>query len=187
LTRVWRAHGFPRNIFHHMLNICDAISDFGYHADRLIGANLTALDEAPKYSATWADEATERNGITRRMSHRAKSEPTETSTPGRLVNIQRREELDEGALALLDTALEHQDGAAFLQALHVIVRAHGFAALSRKTGFNRTWLYKTISRSGNPRLVTILSLLPALGLRLCIQRSSKPPKNSIQNRQRLSD
>ncbi len=111
------------------------------------------------------------------MSHRAKSEPTERSPPGRLVNIERREELDEGALALLDIALEHHDGAAFLDALHVIARAHGFAALSRKTGINRTWLYKTISRSGNPRLVTILSLLPALGLRLCIQRSSKPPKN----------
>ena len=97
------------------------------------------------------------------MSHRAKLEPTERSPPGRLVNIERREELDEGALALLDIALGHHDGAAFLDALHVIARAHGFAALSRKTGINRTWLYKTISRSGNPRLVTILSLLPALG------------------------
>src|ERR1044071_6417934 len=97
------------------------------------------------------------NGVTPRMSHRAKSEPTETGTPGRLLNIQRREELDEGALALLDTALEHQDVGAFLEALHMIVRAHGFAALSRKIGTNRTWLYKTISRSGNPRLVTILS------------------------------
>jgi probable addiction module antidote protein len=111
------------------------------------------------------------------MSHKAKSEPTERGTPGKLVNIQRREELDEGALTLLDTALEHQDGAAFLNALHVIVRVHGFAELSRKTGINRTWLYKAISSSGNPRLLTILSLLPTLGLRLCVQRFIKRPKN----------
>ena len=65
------------------------------------------------------------------MSHRAKSEPTERSPPGRLVNIERREELGEGALALLDIALEHHDGAAFLDALHVITWVCGAFAQNR--------------------------------------------------------
>ena len=107
------------------------------------------------------------------MSHRVKTEPLRTGTSSALVNIQRREGLDEGAMAVLDTALERQDGVAFLTALHVIVRAHGFAAVARKTGLNRTWLYKAISASGNPGLHTILSLLRALGWRLCVQEHRK--------------
>ena len=124
------------------------------------------------YSGAWARRASQEIG-SYKMSPKAKTELTRTGISRAPLNIQRREELDQGALALLDTALERQDGAAFLNALHVIVRAHGFAAVARKTGLNRTWLYKAISASGNPGLHTILSLLRALGLRLCVQAHRK--------------
>src|SRR5262245_40834866 len=89
---------------------------------------------------------------------------------------QTREEFNDVATALLNQALDREDGAAFLEALNVIVRAHGFAAVARRTKLNRTWLYRAISSSGNVSLHTLISLLSALGLRLSVER---PGKRSI--------
>ena len=89
---------------------------------------------------------------------------------------QTRAEFDDVAAALLNEALGREDGAAFLEALNLIVRANGFAAIARRTKLNRTWLYKAISSSGNVSVRTLISLLAALGLRLSVER---PRKRSI--------
>ena len=83
---------------------------------------------------------------------------------------QRHEEFDDVAVALLNTALRRENGAAFLDALRLIVRAHGFAVVACSTQLNRTWLYKAISSSGNVSLHALISLLSALGLRLSVER-----------------
>ena len=74
--------------------------------------------------------------------------------------------------ALLDNALRHQDIAAFLDALNVLVKAEGYAAVAQKTGLNRTALYKAMSPLGSPRIHTIVALLSALDLRLCVAEAA---------------
>lgn len=48
----------------------------------------------------------------------------------------------------------------------VIARLHGMSALARKTGFQRETLYRALSSKGNPELVTFLTVVRALGLKL---------------------
>ena len=83
--------------------------------------------------------------------------------------IDRHEKYYAQSAALLDAALQRQDVAAFLDALDVLVKAEGYAAVARKAGLNRTHLYKAISPSANPRVHTIVALLSALDLRLCVE------------------
>jgi probable addiction module antidote protein len=91
------------------------------------------------------------------------------------VAVRRRARSHEQAAALPDAALRRQDSAAFLGALNLIVRAHGYAAVAHRTGLNRTWLYKAISPSANLGIRTVVRLLAALGLRLRVEQLSKPP------------
>jgi probable addiction module antidote protein len=80
----------------------------------------------------------------------------------------------EPPLSHLDTALERNDQAAFLNALRQIVKARGgFTALAQKTGLNRSALYNIVSGKHDPKLSTVMRLLPALGLRLSLKRSDK--------------
>jgi hypothetical protein len=56
---------------------------------------------------------------------RTKANPTRES--------QTRAEFDDVAAALLNEALGRADGAAFLEALNLIVRAHGFPAIRTRS------------------------------------------------------
>ena len=85
-------------------------------------------------------------------------------------DVQRRDKYYAQSAALLDNALRHQDIAAFLDALNVLVKAEGYAAVAQKTRLNRTWLYKAISPSANPGIRTIVALLSAFDFRLCVKR-----------------
>ena len=85
-------------------------------------------------------------------------------------DVQRREKHYAQSAALMDTALQRQDIAAFLDALNVLVKAEGYMAVAQKSGLNRTWLYKAISPSAKPGIHTIIALLSALGFRLCVKR-----------------
>jgi probable addiction module antidote protein len=95
-------------------------------------------------------------------------------------HVRRRARSDERAAALLDTALRRQDSAAFLGALNVVIRAHGYAAVAQKTGLNRTWLYKAISPSANLGIRTVVTLLAALGLRLRVEQVTKLPEQHAE-------
>ena len=88
-------------------------------------------------------------------------------------DVQRREKYHTQSAALLDTALRRQDIAAFLDALNVLVKAQGYAAVAQKTGLNRTALYKAMSPLASPRIHTIVALLSALDLRLSVKRPAK--------------
>ena len=96
-----------------------------------------------------------------------------TYTYSTRADVKRREEYYAQSAALLDAALRRQDIAAFLDALSVLVKAEGYAAVAQKTGLNRTWLYKAISASANPGIHTIVALLSALGLCLCVKSLAK--------------
>lgn len=63
---------------------------------------------------------------------------------------------------------------AFLVALRDVATAHGIASISKKTDLGRESLYKSLSKSGNPKIATLAMLLKTMGLKLLVE--AKPPK-----------
>lgn len=75
----------------------------------------------------------------------------------------------EEAAAYLNAALEENDQAVFLLALRDIAEARGFSHIAQKTTLNRENLYRMLSSTGNPQLVSLNTLLHSLGLRLAVE------------------
>jgi len=74
-------------------------------------------------------------------------------------------------VAYLNAALEDGEPAVLLEALRNVAQAKGgMGALAKAAGVSRESLYRTLSRSGNPKIDTIMALLNALGLKLTIER-----------------
>src|ERR1035441_7154465 len=73
----------------------------------------------------------------------------------------------EEAAQYLNACLEDEDAHVFLLALRDVADAHGgIRALSRTARLNRESLYRMLSKSGNPSLDSLASVLNACGLRL---------------------
>ena len=73
------------------------------------------------------------------------------------------------AAAYVEGALETGDPGDLMHALRDIAEAHGgIARLAEETGLNREALYRTLSRSGNPQLSSLLAILKASGLKLSV-------------------
>jgi len=70
----------------------------------------------------------------------------------------------------LNACLEDDDPRIFLMALRDVADAHGgVRSVSREARLNRESLYRMLSKSGNPSLESLASVLHALGLRLSVQ------------------
>ena len=70
----------------------------------------------------------------------------------------------------LNACLEDEDPRVFLLALRDVADAYGgIGALAESSHLNRESLYRALSKSGNPSLNTLGSLLSSLGLRLAVQ------------------
>src|SRR6187549_1837632 len=95
--------------------------------------------------------------------------------------FRRHEKYLNDSAALLDAALTEGDTGAFLDALNILVKARGFTTVAHRTGVNRTWLYKAMSRTGNPGIHTTVLLLSSLGLRLCVRRHIEAEEESPAN------
>ncbi|MFO1311557.1 MAG: addiction module antidote protein [Burkholderiales bacterium] len=79
---------------------------------------------------------------------------------------------DKNAAALLNAALETGDEGDVMYALRAIAAAKGgVAQIAKATGLSRETLYRTLSRSGNPRLSTLLAVMRAAGVRLKAERA----------------
>jgi probable addiction module antidote protein len=61
-----------------------------------------------------------------------------------------------------------------------VARAKGMAAIAREAGVSRESLYKALSSEGNPELGTILKVLKAMQLRLCVSADKRPDKDSTE-------
>ena len=86
----------------------------------------------------------------------------------------RRAEFQQIAARTLDAALSEREPEAFVHLLKEVVKARGgFTAVGRTTGLNRTALYRTLSADGDPRLNTLIVLLPVVGLRLAVEPLDK--------------
>ncbi len=75
----------------------------------------------------------------------------------------------EEAAAYLNAALEENDQAVFLLALRDIAEARGFSQVAQQALLNRENLYRMLSSSGNPQLVSLNALLHSIGLRLAVE------------------
>ena len=66
------------------------------------------------------------------------------------------------------------DPAFIADALGVLAKLKGMTALARETGLSRESLYRSLSRTGNPELATLLKVATALGLSLSAAPRAKP-------------
>ena len=74
---------------------------------------------------------------------------------------------DNNTAALLDAAFAGGDAGDIMYALRQVALAkEGVSGIAEATGLSRETLYRTLSRSGNPRLSTLLAVLRAAGLRV---------------------
>jgi len=74
------------------------------------------------------------------------------------------------AAAYLSAAMEEGDQALFLLALRNVAEAHGgMAVVSEKTQLNRESMYRMLSSKGNPGIMSLLTLLNSMGLKLIIE------------------
>ena len=75
----------------------------------------------------------------------------------------------EEAAAYLDACLEDEDSHVFLLALKDVAEARGgMSKLSKDSSLNRQSLYRTLSKTGNPKMANVFSILASLGMELHI-------------------
>ncbi len=74
-------------------------------------------------------------------------------------------ENEEDVIAYLNAALEDGDLSLLNEVLGNIARWRGMTEIADKTGLGRESLYKSLSKSGNPRFETVLKVVNALGYR----------------------
>lgn len=74
-------------------------------------------------------------------------------------------ESEEDVIAYLNAALEDGDISLLNEVLGNIARWRGMTEIADKTGLGRESLYKSLSKSGNPRFDTVLKVVNALGYR----------------------
>jgi probable addiction module antidote protein len=85
-------------------------------------------------------------------------------------DLARRLKNPKYAVAYLNACLDEGDDADFLVAVRDVAQVHGgIARLAKKTGLNREFLYRMLSKRGNPRFHSFHKLMDALGVRLVLQ------------------
>ena len=72
----------------------------------------------------------------------------------------------ERQAAYITAALETGDPEFVRDAIGIVARARGMAAIAKEADLNRESLYKALGTSGNPEFGTMLRVLKALGLTL---------------------
>jgi probable addiction module antidote protein len=72
----------------------------------------------------------------------------------------------ERQAAYITAALETGDPEFVRDAIGIVARARGMAAIAKEADLNRESLYKALGASGNPEFGTMLRVLKALGLTL---------------------
>lgn len=92
---------------------------------------------------------------------------------GRPFDFSSRDELlrdPENAALYLAEFLESGDMKLFQEGLRHVAKAQegGVRAVAEQADLGRANLYKALSRSGNPQMVTVSKMLAALGLKLTV-------------------
>ncbi len=88
----------------------------------------------------------------------------------------------EDIAGYLEAVLKVGDAELVAAALGDIARSKGMTQLARATGLGRESLYKSLSPTGNPELATVLKVIRALGMTLCVKPRPTRPKASSRAR-----
>ena len=73
----------------------------------------------------------------------------------------------------MNECLETGDSAFIADGLGVIARSRGMTQIAKEAEVSRESLYKSLSKKGNPEFATILKLMAALDLILCVKQKRK--------------
>ena len=69
---------------------------------------------------------------------------------------------------LVEAAIEENDPDFLTVALGDVAKAEGMTKVARKAKVTRENLYRALSPGGNPTIATVMRVLDALGLRICV-------------------
>lgn len=84
--------------------------------------------------------------------------------------VQELRDNPEFAAEYLRAAIEDTDEPrVLLLALRQIAEARGVAKVAKAAGVERESLYRALSKSGNPRLSTLVAVMRAIGLKLTVE------------------
>ena len=76
----------------------------------------------------------------------------------------------EEVAAYIEAVLEEDDPALLLMALRNVAESQGgVAMMAKQSGLSRESLYRTLSKNGNPKISTLMSIMKALGLHLSVK------------------
>ncbi len=81
------------------------------------------------------------------------------------------------AAEYLNAALEDGSQEVFLMALKDVANARGISEIARQSNLNRENLYRLLSTKGNPKLMSLNSVLHSVGLKLAVE---------VENHERVS-
>ncbi|WP_406604311.1 addiction module antidote protein [Bartonella gliris] len=81
-------------------------------------------------------------------------------------------ETTEEQQIFLNEAFKTGDAAHIADALGIVARAQNMSALAKETNRERSGLYRSLSKTGDPKLSTLVAVLSALNLQLSVQSSS---------------
>ena len=99
---------------------------------------------------------------------------------GLLVRLKDPEYASEYLNAHLET--DPFDAKSFFLALHDVALAFGISNIASGTGLGRESLYKALSKTGNPKLTTLSSVLSAMGLKIQIASEDTRPKKRAKKK-----
>ncbi|PTW62048.1 putative addiction module antidote protein [Breoghania corrubedonensis] len=91
-------------------------------------------------------------------------------------DVQNRLNTPEDIAAYLEAVFEDGDPKLMTAALGDIAKSKGMANVAREAGVTREALYRALSKTGDPRLSTLLGVMKALGLEISVKPSTRNPE-----------
>ena len=82
-------------------------------------------------------------------------------------------ETDAERTSYMNACLKTGDGELIAHAIGVVARSRGMTQIAKEAEVSRESLYKSLSKKGNPEFATILKLMAALDLTLCVKQKRK--------------
>ena len=82
-------------------------------------------------------------------------------------------ETDVARTSYMNACLKTGDGELIAHAIGAVARSRGMTEIAKEAEVSRESLYKSLSKKGNPEFATILKLMAALDLTLCVKQKRK--------------
>ncbi len=80
---------------------------------------------------------------------------------------------DTARVLYMNECMKVGDPSHIADAIGVIARSRGMTEIAKEAEVSRESLYKSLSKKGNPEFATILKLMAALDLTLCVKQKRK--------------